>query len=125
MSRRRTLRPGSLVVAAGRPEEAGSPVNQPLNLTSTYRAGGELVYAREGNPTWAAFEEALGALEGGTAVSFSSGMAAAAALLETLPAAARVAVSDVAYHGVHELVGDRMKAGRLSAQLVDPADAAA
>jgi cystathionine gamma-synthase len=118
----RPLHPDSLVVAAGRPGGPGEPVNQPLTLASTYRAGGERVYAREGNPTWGAFEDALGALEGGSAIAFGSGMAAAAALLESLPAGARVVVSKVAYHGVVELVDDRVAAGRLGAAFVDARD---
>lgn len=108
-----------MVVAAGRPQGAGAPVNAPVAFASTYRAGGERVYAREGNPSWDAFEESLGALEGGRAIAFSSGMAAAAALLESLPAGARVAVSKVAYHGVIELIDDRAEAGRLQATRID------
>jgi cystathionine gamma-lyase len=38
-------------------------------------------YAREANPTWTAYEAALGELEGGEAILFSSGMAAVAAVL--------------------------------------------
>ena len=68
----------SLLVALGRPDRAGDAVNAALALTSTYRAGGELVYARDGTPTWAQLESVVGALEGGGAVAFSSGMAAAA-----------------------------------------------
>ena len=116
------LRPDSLVVAIARPAEAGSPVNVPLPLTSTYREGGELVYARDGNAVWGALEEALGALEGGTAVTFASGMAAAAAVLETLGRDALVVTSRVAYHGVHVLLRDRAGAGRLRAHLVDALD---
>src|SRR5262245_13995214 len=114
------LQPDSLVVAAGRPRDAGAPVNEPVSFSSTYRAGGERAYAREGNPAWSAFEEVLGQLELGCCVAFASGMAAAAALLETLPERARVAVSGVAYHGVHELVRDRAAAGRLAVEFLDP-----
>jgi len=32
-------------------------------LSSTFHAGGELVYGRDGNPTWTALEAAIGALE--------------------------------------------------------------
>jgi cystathionine gamma-lyase len=39
-----------------------------------------LTYGRFHNPTWTAWEEALGVLEGGTAISFASGMAAIAAV---------------------------------------------
>jgi cystathionine gamma-synthase len=116
------LRPESVVVAGGRPEDAGAPVNSPISLSATYRSGGGLVYAREGNPTWAAFEEVLGTLEGGSCLAFASGMAAAAALLETLPAGARIAVSGVAYHGLGELVRDRAAVGRLRPEFVDAGD---
>ena len=116
------LRPDSLLVAGGRPRDAGGPINRPISLSATYRSGGRRAYAREGNPTWAAFEEVLGALEGGACLAFASGMAAAAALLETLPAGARIAVSGVAYHGVGELVRDRAAAGRLRPEFVDVAD---
>jgi cystathionine gamma-synthase len=117
-----TLRLDSLVVAGGRPGDPGGPINRPVSFSSTYRSGGRLVYAREGNPTWAAFEEVLGTLEGGSCLAFASGMAAAAALLETLPANARLAVSGVAYHGLGELVRDRAAAGRLRPEFVDAAD---
>jgi cystathionine gamma-lyase len=54
-------------------------------FSSTFVAPGDptqqqYTYGRFGNPTWSAFEEALGVLEGGPAVSFASGMAATAAL---------------------------------------------
>jgi cystathionine gamma-synthase len=115
----------SLVVALGRPEGAGAALAPALTPTSTYRAGGALNYARDGNPGWADLETVLGALEGGGAVTFSSGMAAAAAVLETLPAGALVAVSKVAYHGVHVLLREREAAGRLRIHTIDALDAAA
>jgi cystathionine gamma-lyase len=43
----------------------------------------ELTYGRFHNPTWSVWEEALGLLEGGHAVSFGSGMAAVSAVLGT------------------------------------------
>ena len=43
--------------------------------------GSSHVYGRYGNPTWSAYERALGELEGGEAVLFGSGMAAASAVL--------------------------------------------
>jgi cystathionine gamma-synthase len=120
--RERPLRPDSLVVAAGRPHGPGDPVNPPAVFSSIYQAGGERGYAREGNPTWAAFEDTLAVLEGGDCIAFASGMAAAGALLEALPADSRAAISSVAYHGVHELVRDRLEAGRLEAEFVDVSD---
>jgi cystathionine gamma-synthase len=117
------LRPDSLVVALGRPQGPGAPLNVALTPNSTYRLGGELVYGRDGNPGWAALEGALGALEGGGAVAFASGMAAVAAVLETLPAGALVACSRVAYHGVRVLMSERARGGRLRVLFVDVRDA--
>ncbi|MGH7711350.1 MAG: cystathionine gamma-lyase [Gemmatimonadaceae bacterium] len=55
-------------------------------FSSTYTAPGDpgehaFTYGRFGNPTWTAWEEALGLLEGGEAIAFASGMAAIAAVL--------------------------------------------
>jgi cystathionine gamma-lyase len=54
-------------------------------LSSTFVAPGDptthgLTYGRFQNPTWTAWEEALGALEGGEVVAYASGMAAVTAL---------------------------------------------
>jgi cystathionine gamma-synthase len=119
----RNLQPESLLIAGGRPSGPGSPLNTSVTFNSTYHAGGEIVYAREGNPTWTALEEVLGTLEGGTCLAYASGTAAAAAALEALPAQARVVMTGVAYHGIHQLAKDRAEAGRLALDLVDVADA--
>lgn len=118
----RALCPDSLVVALGRPQGFGAPMNVPLTLSSTYRLGGELGYGRDGNAGWTALEDALGELEGGGAVAFASGMAAVAAVLETLPAGALVACSRVAYHGVRVLMSEREHGGRLRVLFVDAQD---
>jgi cystathionine gamma-lyase len=57
-------------------------------FSSTYGAHGDpgqhsLTYGRFQNPTWAAWEDALGVLEGGHAIAFASGMAATAAVFGT------------------------------------------
>ncbi len=54
-------------------------------FSSTYASPGEpaanaLTYGRFHNPTWTAWEEAVGAMEGGHVISFASGMAATSAL---------------------------------------------
>src|SRR5215212_9267525 len=86
------LSPATLAVTAGRPPaEPNAPLNAPLVLTSTYVASpgevrpGDLGYGRWTNPTWEAFEAALGALEGGQARLFSAGMAAVAAVVDLVP----------------------------------------
>jgi cystathionine gamma-synthase len=104
-----SLDPSTVVVHAGRPPRApGAPVGPGIELSSTYHAGGPVTYGREDNETWRAFEDVVGALEGGEAVSFASGLAAIAAVLETLPVGARVAVvPGQAYHGTRRFLADR------------------
>ena len=64
------------------PDPSYGSVIPAIHQTSTYaqRRPGEFVgdydYARSANPTRAALERALGELEGGLAVAFSSGLAA-------------------------------------------------
>lgn len=81
--------PGTRVVRAGLPQpEQGEPFlpapvfAAPFHLTGD-PAGAANVYTRYGNPTWRRYEQAVGELEDAEAVLFSSGMAAAAALLLT------------------------------------------
>jgi cystathionine gamma-synthase len=108
-----TLRLETLAVTAGRPERVvDAPLNPPVVFASTYvgahdvQAAG-LGYGRYGNPTWQALEEALGALEGGRALTFSSGMAAAHAVLELLPPGGVVVIPHNCYLGVAEAVDRR------------------
>jgi len=97
-----------VVVHGGRPGRApGAPVGPPVELTSTYHQGGPVTYGREDNQTWRAFEEVVGALEGGEAVSFASGLAAVAAVLETLPVGAKVWIPHDVYHGTRRFLADR------------------
>jgi cystathionine gamma-synthase len=112
----------TLAVALGRPRDPGAPVNPPLVLSSTYRDGGDLGYAREGNAGWAALEEVVGALEGGPAVAFGSGVAAAAAVLEDLPVGTHVVSPIAPYHGITHLLADRAAVGRLGVTAVDQTD---
>ncbi len=100
-------------------------MNGPIAVSSTYRSGGALSYGREGNDTWAALEEVLGALEGGEATVFASGMAAVAAVLETLPAGAVVVLGADAYTGTRILLADLARRGRLFHRLVDTTDVGA
>ena len=65
---------------------------------------------------------ALGGLEGGTAVAFSSGMAAIAAVIEPLPSGASVVVPGDAYQGTRLLIDDLVAGDRLGFRAVDIAD---
>jgi cystathionine gamma-synthase len=94
----------SWLVAAGRGEGPGSPLNVPIVPASSFTLGGERIYSRDsGSPGWEALEEIVGGLEGGEAVAFSSGMAAAAAVFGRLGSGTRVVIPDDCYHGVAEL----------------------
>ncbi len=117
------LRPETVAVTAGRlPREPGAPLSTPIVAASTYHHGAEPAYARSGTPTWAALEEAIGALEGGTATAFSSGMAAASAILDLVPPGARVVAPGAAYFGVTELLRERAERGAIVLVPVDPTD---
>ena len=94
------MHPWTVAVHAGRGE--GSALNAPLVPASSLRGG---AYAREdGSPGWAPFEEAIGALEGGTAVAFASGMGAAAAIVSALPSGARVVGPERGYAWTRSLL---------------------
>lgn len=117
-------KPSTLAITAGRPSGPGDPLNQPPVLASNFLAGGA-DYARFGTPSSGAFEEALGAFEGGQAVAFSTGMAAAAAILDGLPAGATVLTASNIYHGVRTLLADMQSRGQLFDRTVDATDLAA
>lgn len=119
----RPLKPATVAVTAGRPDrEPDAPLNTPVTFTSTYVAGGTVEYGRYGNPTWSAFEEALGALEGGRCLSFASGLAAVATILDLVGQDATVVVPRHAYNGTVMQLADLEARGRLKARLVDVMD---
>lgn len=116
------LAPSTLVITAGRPaHRPDGPLNPPVEFASTFHAGGPVAYGRDGNPTWTALEDALGALEGGTALAFSSGMAATAAVLEDVPVGGVVVAPAHAYYGTRNLLTAAPE-GRFTVRLVDIAD---
>ncbi len=95
-----SLHPETLAVWSGRPHTAGRPVNTPLIAASNFDSGAGPEYARgDGTDTWRAFEDAIGALEGGEAVSFASGLAGISALFDLLPTGARIVIPDDCYQG--------------------------
>jgi cystathionine gamma-synthase len=117
-----TLHPDTLAVHLGRPGQPGDPVTGPIVVTSTYRAEGVQTYGRDGNPTWEDFEAAIGALEGGTALAFASGMAAISAVIETLSPGAVVVADAACYSGTRRLLHDLSTRGRIDPRLVDTTD---
>jgi len=131
-----SLRPETAVICAGRPGRAGSePLNIPVVLASNFHAStmaapgveeGIRSYARtDATPTWEALETAVGQVEGGHAVAFSSGMAAVAAVLDLLPAGGRIVAPEDCYFGVGELLADGQQQGRWAVDRVDLTDTAA
>jgi cystathionine gamma-synthase len=130
--RRPPRHPQTALIAAGRPaDEPGQPLNVPIVMASNFRAGhqgrmGGREYSRDdATPGWEALEEVIGELEGGQAVAFGSGMGAAAAVLDLLPAGARVMAPTDCYLGVHALLADGQRQGRWRVDLVDVTDTAA
>jgi cystathionine gamma-synthase len=116
----------TLVVMAGRPPaEPDQPLNPPIVPASSFHAGGDIEYAREQAPTTTAIETALGVLEQGTAVVFSSGMAAANAAMDLLPAGGVVVAPSAAYTGVAVRLRELEAAGRIGLRIVDADDTAA
>lgn len=102
-----TLRPETMAIRAGRPEGPGQPLNTPIVTASTFRRGGALEYSRgDGTDTIAAFEDAVGQLEGGWATAFSSGMAAVSAVFDQLPKRATIVAPDDCYQGVAMILAD-------------------
>jgi cystathionine gamma-synthase len=103
----------TLAVVAGRPQPVpDAALNHPVTFAATYRAGGEVEYGRYGNPTWSAFEEAIGALEGGWALAFASGLAAVSSVLALLDENAQLVAADNAYTGTLALIAERVRQGR-------------
>ena len=89
----------------------------PLHLSTTFEHGPaseaihQFRYVREKNPTQLRLEAALRDLEGGlAAVVFSSGMAAAAAMLQTLKSGSHVIFADDIYIDVRNLARDFLPA---------------
>jgi cystathionine gamma-lyase len=106
------------VVRAGLPTaEQGAPFLPGPQFAAPFHAQGDpgdapYTYGRFGNPTWSHYEQALGDLEGGEAVVFASGMAAATAvLLSTLQPGDAVVLPSDAYYSLRRFaathLGDR------------------
>lgn len=104
-----------------------APLNPPVVFASTYvgvdPAGqGDVGYGRYGNPTWSALEQAVGALEGGSALAYASGMAAAHAVLQLVPAGGVLVLPAHCYLGVSAAANERATRDGLRVRRVDVAN---
>jgi cystathionine gamma-synthase len=93
------------VHAGGDRDPATRSVAPPIHLSTNYELGpgsvklGGHIYTRYSNPTQDRLETALAALEGGeAALVFSSGVAAGAAVLQSLPPGSHVVFPDDVYY---------------------------
>jgi len=90
--------------------ENGNPLHPSPVFASTFHLSGEPLpgvdfYGRNDNPTWRAVEAMLGDLEGGEALCFPSGMAAAtAAIVPFVKTGDRVLIPSDGYHTVRWFV---------------------
>jgi cystathionine gamma-synthase len=91
-------------------------------MAATYVAGGDMEYGRYDNPTWRAFEDALGDLEGGRCLSFASGLAAVSTILDLVAIGQKVVAPRHAYNGSVMQLADLEARERLTAHLVDIED---
>ncbi len=117
------LHPSTVTIHAGRPTPVpDGPLNVPIIPASALHPGGESGYARDGSPAWTALEEVVGLLEGGEAVAFGSGMAAAHAAMRLFPSNAIIVAPEVAYMSVRESLQIEHDAGRAQVRFVDITD---
>lgn len=126
------MHPDTIAIHAGRAVEPGTRAVTPsITMSTTFErptdpdARGPFTYSRSENPNRRRLEDALAALEGGAvALAFASGMAATAALLQTLSAGDHMIIPTDLYHGSRDLVTQIMARWGLTADAVDMRNAA-
>ena len=113
-------------------DPATGAVSPPIQLSTTFEHPADAsqttgyMYGRYGNPTQDSLEQALAALDGGAcALAFASGMAAATALLQNLPAGSHVLMADDTYFAIRKLALTWFARWGLTLTLVDMTDVAA
>ena len=113
----------TVAIAAGRPARTpGGPFNEPITLASALHAGAPLGYARDGMASWAALEAAVGALDGGHAITFASGLAACSAVLAQVRPGGAVVAAHTIYMGARQILEEADAGGRLTVRWVDIVD---
>ena len=87
--------PQTWLVAGARDRTPGAPLNVAPVFASNFYLPDDRVYSRsDGTATTDALEALLGGLDGGRALAFASGMAAAAVVFQRLAVGATIAIPD-------------------------------
>ncbi len=91
--------------------------------TEAYELIGGASYTRDNNPTYIQVEHVIAELEGGVgAMLFASGLAAMAALFETIPAGAHMVAPTIMYHGGQDWLRRLSETRDLDLTLFDATD---
>jgi len=114
-------------IQAARPVDAQTgAIAPPMHLSTTFQRDADggyprgYSYIRCGNPTRDAFESAMAEIEGGaSAAAFSSGLAAASAIFQSLKPGDRVIAPCDVYHGLRELLDEIISAWGVRVDYVD------
>jgi cystathionine gamma-synthase len=104
----------TIAVHAGHePDPATGAVTPPIHLSTTFERApdgtfpGGYIYSRDANPNRRALERSLAELEGGAAAAaFASGMAATAAIFQSLAPGDHVIVPDDSYYITRKLLAE-------------------
>lgn len=119
----------TLAVHAGaEPDPATGALAPPIHVATTFRheldgQPNAYSYQRDDHPNQHQLETALAALEGSErALAFASGMAAVAAVLDTLQHGQRVVVSEDCYVGTRGFISEVLPERGVDATAVDTAD---
>jgi cystathionine gamma-lyase len=117
--------PSTRAIRAGRaPAQQGAPLLGGPVLAAPYHLRGakdaaEYAYGRDQNPTWTAFERAVGELDGGESVAFASGMAAVSAVTLRLRPGDRLVATMDGYPGIRTLAAQRLQPAGVRVRFVE------
>jgi cystathionine gamma-synthase len=111
--------------SGGAADEKTGAIAPPIHLSTTFLRGedGQPVagygYVREESPTQERLEEALAAIDGGaSSLAFASGMAAGAAMLQTLPRGSHVILPADGYYTYRALAAEHFDRWGVSCDIV-------
>ena len=121
------MRIETLAVHSGRHvDPATGAVTPPIHMSTTFQRGADgsypqgYVYGRSDNPTRSLLEECIRDLEGGVAAAaFPSGVAAIAAVFQSLAPGDHIVAPQEIYHGTALLLRERLVRWGLRASFVD------